>query len=98
MGWLVLHEEAAFSTRIQVAGPGASIVDHTECHGRGSRVRKQEKEPLPNPGLNNYSYPLMGELISPDDPAWDYDLPVHEDIPNQWPFQETPDEIRDTAL
>lgn len=37
--------------------------------------------------MRDYFYPLMGELTSPDGPFWDYDPPVREAVPSEWPIQ-----------
>lgn len=47
--------------------------------------------------MRDYFYPLMGELTSPDGPFWDYDPPVRQGVPEQWPVQEMPAEIRETV-
>lgn len=47
--------------------------------------------------MRDYFYPLMGELTSPDGPFWDYDPPVREDVPEQWPVQDMPEEIRESV-
>jgi len=48
--------------------------------------------------MRDYFYPLMGELTSPDGPFWDYDPPVRQGVPEQWPAQEMPAVLREAAV
>lgn len=43
--------------------------------------------------MRDYFYPLMGELTSPDGPFWDYDPPVRENVPCEWPAQTMPEDL-----
>ncbi|GAA2943615.1 DUF4913 domain-containing protein [Glutamicibacter bergerei] len=45
--------------------------------------------------MRDYFYPLMGELTSPDGPFWDYDPPVREDVPAEWPVQTLPEDLNE---
>lgn len=45
--------------------------------------------------MRDYFYPLMGELTSPDGPFWDYDPPVREGVPAEWPVQTMPEDLRE---